>query len=445
MIFSKEESAKIIEKVISFSKADSVEVNLSGGTSMNLRFAVNTVSTSGAADTLDINITSNIGKKSGSVSLTSIDDSEIERAVRKSEEIAGYSPENEEFIAPPGQQSNYLEVKEFFEDTEKINPSDISEKISYTLKKAEDKKLISSGYFEKNAEFVSNGNSNGLFSYHKSTSSKFSSTMRTEDSTGSGKIDRMYADINLLNIKKFSDNVAERAILSKGPVKCEAGKYVTILDNAAVCDMLNNLLGYLNKRSADEGRSYFSDKDKGNKIGQQIADVKVDIFSDPQFADAPSTPFTREGVPLNKTEWISKGILKNLFSNRYWAEKTKTKYIPYPSNIIMKGTDKSVEDLIASTEKGIYVSRFWYIRQVDPRQILLTGLTRDGVFLIENGKIKSSVNNFRFNESPLNVLKHVIDLSVSEKVVGSETYDSKIVVPALKLSEFNFSSVSDAI
>ena len=111
----------------------------------------------------------------------------------------------------------------------------------------------------------------------------------------------------------------------------------------------------------------------------------------------------------------------------------------------MKGTDKSVEDLIASTEKGIYVSRFWYIRQVDPRQILLTGLTRDGVFLIENGKIKSSVNNFRFNESPLNVLKHVIDLSVSEKVVGSETYDAKIVVPALKISEFNFSSVSDAI
>ena len=130
MIFSKEESAKIIEKVISFSKADSVEVNLSGGTSMNLRFAVNTVSTSGAADTLDINITSNIGKKSGSVSLTSIEDSEIEKAVRKSEEIAGYSPENEEFIAPPGKQSNYLEVKEFFEDTEKINPSDISEKIS---------------------------------------------------------------------------------------------------------------------------------------------------------------------------------------------------------------------------------------------------------------------------------------------------------------------------
>lgn len=445
MIFSKEESEKIIEKIISYSKADSVVVNLSGENSMNLRFALNTVSTSGASDSLDITITSNFGKKSGNVSLTSVEDTEIEKAVRKSEEIAKISPDNEEFMTPPGKQKSYLEVREFFEETENINPSDISEKISYTLKKAEDKKLTSSGYFERNAGFVSNGNSNGLFSYHKSTSSKFSSTMRTDDSTGSGKIDRMYADINLLDIKKFSDNVADRAVLSKGPVHFEAGKYVTILDNAAVCDMIDNLLGYLNKRSADEGRSYFSDKANGNKTGQKIADEKVELYSDPQFALAPSSPFTREGIPLYKTEWLSKGILKNLFSSRYWAEKSNTQYVPYPSNIIMKGTDKSVEDLISTTEKGIYVSRFWYIRQVDPRQILLTGLTRDGVFLIENGKIVSPVNNFRFNESPMNVLKNVIDLSVSEKSVGSETGDAKIVVPALKLSEFNFSSVSDAI
>lgn len=445
MIFSKEESGKIIESIISFSKADSVVVNVSGENSTNLRFALNTVSTCGAADSLNISITSNFGKKSGSMSLTSFELSDLEKAVRKSEEIALNSPYNEEFMPPPGIQANYSEVKEFFEETDKISPSEISDKITYTIKKAEDKKLVSAGFFEKSSGFISNGNSNGLISYHKNTSVKFSSTMRTDDSTGSGKIDRMYADINLLDIKKFSDKVAERAIISRNPVKFDPGKYVTILDNAAVCDMLDNLLGYLGKRSADEGRSYFSDKTKGTKIGEKVADEKVDIFSDPQFSDAPSTPFTSEGIPLVRTDWIKDGVLKNLFSGRYWAEKTNSRYIPYPSNIIMKGSNKSVEDLIASTEKGIYVSRFWYIRAVDPRQILLTGLTRDGVFLIENGKIKSAINNFRFNESPLNILNNILDLSVSEKVVGSETGDSKIVAPAVKLSEFNFSSVSDAI
>jgi len=150
-------------------------------------------------------------------------------------------------------------------------------------------------------------------------------------------------------------------------------------------------------------------------------------------------------MPVFRTNWITAGVLNNLYSGRYWAKKTNSEYVPYPTNILMSGSDKSVEDLIASTDKGIYVIRFWYIRSVDPKQMLMTGLTRDGVFLIENGKIKTAINNFRFNESPVNILNNIADMSVSEKVVGSETGDEKIVVPALKLSEFNFSTISDAI
>jgi len=149
-------------------------------------------------------------------------------------------------------------------------------------------------------------------------------------------------------------------------------------------------------------------------------------------------------MPTFKTQWINDGVLKNLYSGRYWAKKTNSEYVPYPTNILMSGSGKSVEELIASTDKGIYVMRFWYIRSVDPKQILMTGLTRDGVFLIENGKIKTAINNFRFNESPVNILNNILDMSASEKVVGSETGDEKIVVPALKLSEFNFSTISDA-
>lgn len=445
MILNQEDAEKLIVKILSYSKADSAAVNLSGNDNYNLRFAVNSASTCGSADSISARITSNFGKKSGEITLTKFDDSDIESGVRKSEQIAKLTPDSKEFMPPPGKQSGYSEVREFFEETNALTPESISEKISYTLDKAISENLLSSGLFNKISGFNSVGNTNGLFAYHKNTSSRFSATMRTIESSGSSKVDKSYADVNLLDVKTLSDKVAERALLSRNPRQYEPGNYVTILDYPAACDMVSRLLPYLNRRNADEGRSYFSDKEKGTKIGQNIANEKVNIYSDPQSWIAPDSPFSYEGMPLNRVNWISAGVLENLFNNRYWAEKMNTEFIPYPGNLIMEGSNKTVEDLIESTEKGIFVTRFWYIRQVDPKQILLTGLTRDGVFLIENGKITSAINNFRFNESPLNVLTNVIDMSASEKSVGSESGESKIVVPALKLSEFNFSTVSDAI
>lgn len=444
MIIEKEEAESIVKKILSYSKADSASVNLSGSNSINLRFALNSVSTCGAVDSVSVNITSNIGKKSGSISLTSIDEESLKRGVIESEEIAKLSPDNEEFMPPPEMQSGYEEVKGYFEETNNATPAGIAGKISYTLDKASQNDLISAGFSEVKTEFDSIGNTNDLFAYNKSTMAGFSSTVRTKEGNGSSKVNRSYANIDLLNVKKFSDKVIGNALLSKNPESFEPGKYVTILDYSAVSDILDNLLGYMSLRSADEGRSFFSVNGNGNKIGQKIAADEVEIYSDPQNNIAPASPFNYEGYPIRKTNWISGGVLNNLYSSRYWSRKTNTEYIPYPSNIIMKGSGKSVEDLISETERGIFVTRLWYIRSVDPSQMLLTGLTRDGVFLIENGKIKNSVNNFRFNESPVNVLKNVIDMSTSEKVVGSETGDAKIVVPALKLSEFNFSTISDA-
>lgn len=445
MILNEAEAKILVDKILSFSKADSASVSVNGSNSKNLRFALNNVSTCGAIDSVSADIESNFGMKSGLVTITALDDESIEKGVRKSEEIAKLSPDNEEFMPPPEKQKGYLEVKEFFEDTDNLSPQSISERISYPINKAVENDLSSAGYFENSSGFQALGNTNDLSAYHKNTYAGFSSTMRLKDGKGSSKIDRSYANINLLNVKKFSDRVIDKTILSKNPQKHDAGKYVTILDNAAVCDLIYNLSFYMNKRRADEGRSFFSDKKKGNKIGQKIAGRNVNIFSDPQFREAPATPFSGDGFPVIKRNWISDGELNNLFSERYWAKKTKTDYVPFPTNIIMTGSANSVENLIASTEKGIYVVRFWYIRSVDPKQILLTGLTRDGVFLIENGKIKHAINNFRFNESPVNVLNNIVDMSVSEKVVGSETGKAKIVVPALKLSEFNFSTISDAI
>lgn len=445
MLLDRDEAKKLTDKILSYSKADSAEVSLVGSNSQNVRFAVNTVSTCGAIDSIEANITSNIGKKSGTISITSVDDETIERGVRQSEEIAVLSPEQEEFMPLIEKQDGYLDVKEFFEDTHNLTPKNISEQISYTLDKAISNDLQAAGYFENESAFNAIANTNGLFAYHKNTIAGFASTMRTMDGKGSSKIDRAYADVNFLDVRKFSDTVMSKAALSKDPKRHEPGKYVTILDSQAVADILNNLSYYMSKRGADEGRSFFSEKNGKNKIGQKVVGKGVNIYSDPKSSLAPSSPFSGEGYPLQRQEWIRDGVLKNLYTGRYWAKKTGSSYIPYPSNFIMEGSDKSVEDLIASTENGIYVNRLWYIRGVDQRQMLLTGLTRDGVFLIEDGKIKHSINNYRFNESPMNVLDKIIDMSVTEKVVGSETGNRKIVVPALKLSEFNFSTISDAV
>jgi predicted Zn-dependent protease len=445
MILSKEESKKLGDKILAFSKAESAEVNIYGSNSNNVRFAVNTVSTCGAINSISANITSNFGKKSGSVTITSIDDNAIETGVRKSEEIARLSPDSEEFMPPLERQPGYLDVKEYFEETASLPPESISNEISYTIENSISRDLVSAGYFENEAAFTAIRNTNDLFAYHTETSANFSTTVRTKDGTGSSKIERIYPDINRLDIKRLSDKVIDRAYLSRQPVEHPPGKYVTVLDNSAVSDMVRYLSWFMSKRNADEGRSFFSHKEKGNKIGEKIINEKVNIYSDPQSAESPSSPFNSEGYPFKRTNWFEDGVLKNLYMNRYWAMKTGSEYVPFPPNLIMTGSDKSLEDLIASTENGIFVSRLWYIRTVDSQQILLTGLTRDGIFLIENGKITQSIKNYRFNESPVNVLQNILDMSSSEKVVGSETGNSKIVVPALKLSEFNFSTISDAV
>jgi predicted Zn-dependent protease len=201
----------------------------------------------------------------------------------------------------------------------------------------------------------------------------------------------------------------------------------------------------MGSRGADEGRSYFSRPGGGNLIGEELVNKSVTIFSDPSNPDSPSIPFTGEGEPRNRVEWFTGGVLKNLYRNRYWAEKTSERSVPYPSNIIMNGTEKTLDEMIASSDKAILVTRFWYIRTVDPKTMLLTGLTRDGVFEIVNGKISRPLKNFRFNESPMNVLKNLVEAGKSEKAVGAETDEFPIFVPPLKVENFNFSSLSDAI
>jgi len=216
-----------------------------------------------------------------------------------------------------------------------------------------------------------------------------------------------------------------------------------ILEPTAGAYMLENMFRF-DARGADEGRSFLSKRGGGTRLGEQMLDEKVTIYSDPFNPDLPGPTWDREGLPLEKTYWFEKGVLKNLSYNRYYAEKKGVKPLPGPSNIIFEGGNTSIEDMIKSTERGVLVSRLWYIRMVDPQSLLLTGLTRDGTFYIENGQIKFPIKNFRFNESPVIMLNNVEALGKPERAISVESYRS-YMIPPMKIRDFTFSSLSDAV
>jgi len=444
MILNETDAKRLLERVKNFSTADAFTFNLRGNDSYNLRFAVNSVTTNGFSDSLTLSITSFFGKKNGTASTNKFDDESIKATLLKSEQIAHLSPENKEYMPPLGPQS-YSTANNFNTDTGYLSSEKRASFVSHIIDNSLKKSLTAAGFFENTSGFSSILNSNGLFAYNNSTMGSFSATVRTDDGTGSGRFEKNYVNINNLKYKELTDWVINRSILSKNPAELKPGYYTVILESPASADMVALCLDFMNSRNADEGRSYFSKGGGGNKIGESLASGIVNIYSEPTDINAPSINFTSEGLPRNKTVWFDNGVLKNLHRNRFWAEKTGEPVIAFPSNLIMNGTDKSVEQLISETDYAILVTRFWYIRTVDPKTMLLTGLTRDGVFEIKDGKINRPVKNFRFNESPINVLKNIIDMSIPEKATGAEDDRTQVFVPALKVNNFHFSSLSDAI
>jgi predicted Zn-dependent protease len=180
-------------------------------------------------------------------------------------------------------------------------------------------------------------------------------------------------------------------------------------------------------------------------LGEKLFSENVTIYSDPTDEEVPGSPFGDEGIPQRKVVWVEKGVLKNLTYSRFWAQKQGKDPVPTPSNLLINGGNATIEDLVKSVKRGILISSLWYIRSLDPQTMLLTGLTRDGNFYIENGEIKYPVKNFRWNESPAFVLKNVVEMTKPMRVMGKESGQANISAPAMLVKEFHFASVSDAV
>jgi predicted Zn-dependent protease len=443
-IYSEDDCRALMKKALSYSKADECEVSFSGSDTGNVRYARNTVSTSGSVGQTNMQISSAFGKKLGIVTLNEYDDASLEKAIRAAESLANFAPENPEYVPFLGPQTYAPPSKSFFDETAGITPKFRTDRVAESLQVAKDNKLTAAGFLQNSAYFSSMMNSHGLFAYGTGTDASFSITMRTADSQGSGYSTKDYNDVSKLDTLAFTKIAAAKATGSNGAKAIEPGKYTVIMEPAAGIVLLEQLYGSLDARQTDEGRSFLSKPGGKSKLGDQLVDVRINIYSDPSNPDLPTSSWAGDGRPQEKISWIEKGVLKNLTYSRYWAQKMGVKAIPNPDSIIMDGTETSLEDLIKGTEKGILITRLWYIRPVDPQTLLFTGLTRDGTFYIENGQIKFPIKNMRFNESPVIMLNNLDALGKPERTVSGES-NSSALIPPMRIKEFTFTSLSDAV
>jgi predicted Zn-dependent protease len=443
-VMTREQAQSLIERTVKMSKADSIQVNIGGGYTANIRFADNRISTAGGVATAQVNVQSSFGPKHAVVSTNDFTDAGLERAVRSSEALARLAPDDPEAMPPlPPQQ--YDAARTYFDATGNLTPEGRAEAARSAIEpciKAGD--LKAAGFLTAGIGAGAVGNSKGLFAYQSGTSSNYTLTVRTADGTGSGWAGADHPDFSKINVKDVAARAIEKARLSRNPVAVEPGRYTVILEPQAVGDLVQLLAFSLDARSADEGRSAFSKQGGGTKIGEKIVDERVTLLSDPQDPDLLSNTFDGQGLPARRSVFIENGVLKKLTYSRFWAQKNTKQPDAGTNAVKLVGGTQSRDDLIKSTTRGILVTRLWYLRQVDPRTVLYTGLTRDGTFLIENGKITKAVKNLRFNESPLFLLNNLEALGQTSRVAGTEA-GGDVVMPVLKVKDFNFTSLSDAV
>ncbi|PWF47597.1 TldD/PmbA family protein [Massilia glaciei] len=443
-ILNQDETKRICERVMGFSKADECIVSVNGSRTGNIRYARNNVSTAGLVDDQQLVVSVAFGKRQGTAAINEFDDKSLEKAVRRAEDLARLAPENPEFMPTVGKQA-YKASNTYNARTAAIDPEFRAQVAAYSIEASRKKGLVCAGFFSDSTAFSAVANSNGVFGHQVDTGLNFTCTVRTEDGRGSGWVKRSATDAAMFDAREASEVAIEKALRSVEAKALEPGRYTVVLEPAATSDLIGYMLGNFDARQADEGRSFLSKKGGGNRLGEKLFDQQVNIWADPWDKDVPVLPWDGNSLlARERTNIIKDGRVASLEYARYWAAKQNVRALGGHGNMIMGGTDKSTAELIANTKKGVLVTRTWYIRLVDPQSVLLTGLTRDGTFYIENGKIKHPIKNFRFNESPVSMLNNIEEIGKPQIIAGDEV-GYAMLIPPMKVRDFNFSSLSDAV
>ncbi len=451
---SESEAQAILQKALSYSKADACQLRLTGGRKANVRFARNTVTTSGGTDVLTLEIAASFGKRTGSVRTNEFGPDSLAKAVRDAEELARLAPEDPEHVELLGPQT-YVDPPSYVPATAALTADGRTDLTATSIQACNTAQLTGAGYLAQAAGFSALSNSRGLRGYQPFTCINFSVTARTPDGRGSGYGVADFHDSRLLRPAEVTTAALKKAALSREAKALEPGKYTVIMEPAASVDLIGHMVSSMSARLADEGRSFLSKAGGGSKLGDRIVDERIQLSSNPLDPQLPGDKWADDGRPLGPVHWIKNGVVTNLHYTRYWARKQGLTGEGTPPRsraplgedigvfesrpgVIMAGGSASLEELIKSVKRGILVTRLWYIRTVDPQTLLFTGLTRDGTFYVENGEIKHAVKNFRFNESPVIMLNNLEAFGRPQRVNAS-------LIPPMVLRDFTFSSLSDAV
>ena len=455
-VLTRTEAQEIAQRALKNSPAEVTRVSINSNARADTRFALNQVTTSGENQDTTVTITAYVGTRSASVNTNRLDEASLAAAAKQAHEIAKLVPPNPELMPELGAQT-YPAVRERSFSMPTATERALAAKQVTELARAAD--LIATGFIECRSSATALANSIGLFAYDSSAAMTMTATVRSPDGTGSGWACTDGTNFSDLDPMQVAATAVQKAKESRTPVAIEPGRYTTILEPTAVGNLVQMIAGAMQARAADEGRSFFSKPGGGNKIGLKVVDPRVTLLSDPEDSPSTSGGFDGDGRPLEKVVWIENGLVKTLNYDRYWADKQKVPVTRAGGGgrggggggggraLRMIGGTSSVPEMIKGTERGILVTRFWYIRAVDPRTILYTGLTRDGTFLIENGKVTRPIKNFRFNESPIFFLNNLEAMGQTIRINASENLGAggAVYMPPLKVRDFTFSSLSDAV
>jgi PmbA protein len=433
----------LAEKIIKLSEADETEVEIHLGTDALTRFANNTIHQNVAEQTLGISIRAVVDGRTARTATNKTDDESLRRVVAAVAQLAQNQPENPDLLPMLGSQK-YQNLARFSPATSGATPHIRAGEVVKVCRLAEKMKQTAAGIFSSGTARSLVVNSKGLFARYEQTRAEFSVTILEENSSGWAKSTAF--DIRQIDPEALAEGASEKAAGSRNPRELEPGHYTAILEPAAVLDLVGFLFydfagtAILDKRSCFTGR-----------LGKKLFGENITLWDDVYHPLQLGQPYDGEGVPRQKVLLVERGVPKNLVYARATAKKMKAKPSGHgfslpnehgeaPVNLVWNGGDKSIDEMVSSTERGVLVTRLWYIREVDPFNKILTGMTRDGTFLVENGRVTGGIRNFRFNQSAIEMLSNVEMLGPAVRSSGEESFD--MVVPAMKVRNFHFSEMT---
>jgi predicted Zn-dependent protease len=447
MLLTEADARAITAKLLGLVKADDAVVFITSEDYSHLRFAANTFLTSGRRESTTTRVTVWIDKRRGVASTTDLSDAALKQAVEDAQTFAKLAPVDVEYL-PSLSPQTYKSSQGWNDATARIDLPARARQISDAIAQSQNAKVIGAGFHQIGLLANASATAHGNFHYERGSIVSLGMTARTPDGAGSGYFARNHYDVAQLDTRRVARESIRRASESRGARMLPAGSYPVILEPQAVADLLDSGGMSFDARNADEGRSVFSLAGGATRVGTQLFDPRINIVSDPWRSQLATFVASDDGLPAQPIHLVRNGIVESLRYSRYWAQQ-KNKQPSGPLALVMEASTPgvSLEEMVKTAKRALLVSRFFYIRNVDPRSASVTGLTRDGVWYVENGEIKYPVRNFRFNQSIVLMLGpgNVDAIGVPERVASSEGGVEPVLVPALRLNAFNFTSQSDAV